>query len=173
MRTRDAISMHNVDLWTFRSDKSHKRYIVEVEEFEKDFFGLKFYWKGVESSKNRYSLLTHDYEPRIIVRSCIEVMLDYYRRNPEVSFGFVAAPDLESDVRGKRQNEEEGSRRFRFYQRMMITLFGPATFRQLSDRTKTIYLMVNNRRLEDGTLTIKEVEQTLNRMFIGPYFIER
>lgn len=31
-------------------------------------------------------MLTNDYEPRIIIRSCIEVMLEYYRRNSLVSF---------------------------------------------------------------------------------------
>ena len=98
MRSVDPISLRITDLWTFRSLKSNKRYIVEVEGFENEFYGIKFYWKGVEKSKNRYSLLTNDYEPRTIVRSCIEIMLDYYRKNPLVSFGFVAAPDLEKDI---------------------------------------------------------------------------
>lgn len=102
MRSRDASSLRIVDLWTFKSIKSNKRYIVEVEGFENEFLGLKFYWKGVEKSQNRYSLLTNDYEPRTIVRSCIEVMLIYYRKNRLVSFGFVATPDLEKDIRGKK-----------------------------------------------------------------------
>lgn len=73
-------------------------------------------------------MLTNDYEPRIIIRSCIEVMLEYYRRNSLVSFGFVAANDLEKDIKGKKINLSGGSRRFRFYQRMMVNLFGPETF---------------------------------------------
>ena len=55
-------------------------------------------------------------------------MLEYYRKNPLVSFGFVAAPDLDKDIRGKKVDKEKGSRRFLFYQRMMISLFGPVTF---------------------------------------------
>lgn len=102
MRSKDSGSLRIIDLWTFRSLKSNKRYIVEVEGFENEFWGLKFYWKGVEKSKNRYSLLTNDFEPRTIVRSCIEVMLEYYRKNPLVSFGFVAAPDLDEDVKDKK-----------------------------------------------------------------------
>lgn len=140
MRSRDASSLRIVDLWTFKSIKSNKRYIVEVEGFENEFLGLKFYWKGVEKSQNRYSLLTNDYEPRTIVRSCIEVMLIYYRKNKLVSFGFVAAPDLEKDIRGKKVDKDNGSRRFKFYQRMMVNLFGPETFYQASDTTNTIYL---------------------------------
>ncbi len=90
----------------------NKRYIVEVEGFENEFYGLKFYWKGVEKSKDRYSLLTNDYEPRTIMRSCIEVMLEYYRKNRLVSFGFVAAPDLDKDIKGKKVDNGSGSRRY-------------------------------------------------------------
>lgn len=103
MRSKDSVSLRITDYWTFKSLKSNKRYIVEVEGFENEFYGLKFYWKGVEKSKFRYSLLTNDYEPRVIVRSCIEVMLEYYRKNQLVSFGFVAAPDLEKDIQGKKR----------------------------------------------------------------------
>lgn len=135
MRSKDQSSLRIIDLWTFKSLKTNKRYIVEVEGFENEFYGLKFYWKGVEKSKDRYSLLTNDYEPRTIVRSCIEVMLQYFRKNPLVSFGFVAAPDLDKDIKGKRVDKKSGSRRFKFYQRMMINLFGPETFHQVSDGT--------------------------------------
>ena len=171
MRTSNHSSSRIIDLWTFRSDKTHKRYIVEVEGFEDEFYGLKFYWKGVEKSKNRYSLLTNDYEPRTIVRSCIEVMLRYYNRNHLVSFGFVAAPDLEKDIEGKKINPETGSRRFRFYQRMMINLFGPQTFYQVSDTTNTIYLLINMIQLSTGAITIKDIEKRLNQTYYGEYVI--
>ena len=138
MRSKDPSSFRIIDLWTFRSTKSNKRYIVEVEGFEDEFYGIKFYWKGVEKSKYRYSMLTNDYEPRRIVRTCVEIMLEYYRSNPHVSFGFVAAPDLEKDIRKKNISVEGGSRRFRFYQRMRINLFGPNPFLQAADTTNTI-----------------------------------
>ena len=171
MRSKDESSLRITDLWTFRSTKTNKRYIVEVEGFEKEFLGLKFYWKGVEKSKNRYSLLTNDYEPRIIVRSCIEVMLEYYRKNRLVSFGFVAAPDLDKDIIGKRVDKINGSRRFRFYRRMMINLFGPQTFYQVSDTTNTIYLLVNKIQLANKTITIKGIEQRLNQTYLGDYVL--
>jgi hypothetical protein len=171
MRSKDVRTLRIVDLWTFKSLKSNKRYIVEVEGFENDFLGLKFYWKGVEKSKDRYSLLTNDFEPRTIVRSCIEVMLTYYRKNSLVSFGFVAAPDLDKDVVGKNVCNENGSRRFRFYQRLMVNLFGPESFYQASDITNTIYLMINRKALDSGVITIKDVEKKLNDTYIGDFTI--
>ena len=171
MRSVDTTSLRITDLWTFRSLKSNKRYIVEVEGFENKFYGIKFYWKGVEKSIDRYSLLTHDYEPRTIVRSCVEIMLNYYRKNPLVSFGFVASPDLEKDIKGKHLNPRKGSRRFRFYRRMMINLFGPETFSQLSDTENRIYLMVNNRQLSTGLISIRELEKRLNQLYEGDFNI--
>ena len=55
MRSKDPSLLRITDLWSFCFTKSHKRYIVEVEGFEHEFYGIKFYWKGVEKSKNRYS----------------------------------------------------------------------------------------------------------------------
>lgn len=172
MRSKDNDSLRIVDLWTFRSAKSNKRYIVEVEGFENSFFGIKFYWKGVEKSKNRYSILTNDYEPRIIVRSCIEVMLEYYRKSPLVSFGFVASDDLEKDIAGKKVDKSTGSRRFKFYRSMMINLFGPETFLQVSDTTHSIYLMINMVQLKSGRVSIKGIEEKLNQTYFGDYAID-
>lgn len=171
MRSRECNSLRIIDLWTFKSIKSNKRYIVEVEGFENEFYGIKFNWKGVEKSKDRYSLLTNDFEPRIIIRSCIEVMLEYYRKNPLVSFGFVAAPDLEKDMKGRNIDIESGSRRFKFYRRIMVNLFGPETFFQASDTTNTIYLMINMRQLSSGAITIKNIESRLNQTYSGEYII--
>lgn len=172
MRSKDKSSFRIIDLWTFKSTKSNKRYIVEVEGFENEFYGIKFYWKGVEKSANRYSLLTNDFEPRTIIRTCIEIMLDYYRKNTLVSFGFVAAPDLEKDIEGKRINPVKGSRRFQFYKRIMVNLFGPETFLQASDTTNTIYLMINMKMLSSGNITIKDIEKRLNQTYEGGFIIE-
>lgn len=171
MRSKDTSSLRIIDLWTFKSTKSNKRYIVEVEGFENEFWGLKFYWKGVEKSKNRYSLLTNDFEPRTIVRSCIEVMLEYYRMNRLVSFGFIAAPDLDNDVKNKNVDISSGSRRFKFYKRMMINLFGPKTFYQVSDSTNTIYLLVNMEQMTKGIVTLKDIELKINQTYQGEYTI--
>ncbi len=98
-------------------------------------------------------------------------MLEYYRKNPLVSFGFVAARDLEKDLKGRNIDIEYGSRRFRFYQRMMINLFGPETFLQASDTTNTIYLMINMKQLSSGVITIKDIESKLNKTYNGEYII--
>ncbi len=118
-----------------------------------------------------YSLLTNDYEPRRILLSCIEVMMTYFKKNNRISFGFVAAPDLEEDMKGKRFDKQEGSRRFVFYRRMMINLFGPETFKQVSDTRKRLYLLVNQKRLNEGSLSIQDIEKKVNQLYEGDFDI--
>lgn len=98
-------------------------------------------------------------------------MLDYNRKNPLDSFGFVAAPDLKEDIKGKEIDIKEGNRRFRFYQRMMVNLFGPETFFQAADITKTFYLMINMKQLTSGKITISDIERRINHTYNGEYTI--
>ncbi len=46
MRSKDPSTLRIIDLWGFRSTKSNKRYIVEVEQISDHFLGLKFIGKG-------------------------------------------------------------------------------------------------------------------------------
>lgn len=84
----------------------------------------------------------------------------------------MAAPDLDKDIKGKRVDKKSGSRRFKFYQRMMINLFGPETFYQVSDTTNTIYLLVNMVQLSNKAVTLKDIERKLNQTYLGEYIID-
>ena len=43
MRSQDPDTLCIIDLWTFKSVKSNKRYIIEIEKFSNKFLGIKFY----------------------------------------------------------------------------------------------------------------------------------
>lgn len=164
MRSKDPSTLRIIDLWGFKSSKSNKRYIVEVEKFSNHFLGLKFYWKGVVNSKNRYSLLTNDYEPRTIVMSCVYIMLEYFRKDNCASFGFVAANDLNGP-----DDNTSPNKRFRFYRRMMLSIFGSETFAQGYDLKNSIYLLINRDLLEKGTISLKKIETEISRLYEGEY----
>lgn len=164
MRSKDPSTLRIIDLWGFKSSKTNKRYIVEVEKFSNHFLGLKFYWKGVVNSKQRYSLLTHDYEPRTIVMSCVYIMLDYFKKDNCASFGFVAANDLNSS-----NSHAVPNKRFRFYRRMMLSIFGSETFAQGYDIRNSIYLLINRDMLAKGGVTIHKIENEISRLYEGEY----
>lgn len=164
MRSRDPSTLRIIDLWGFKSTKSNKRYIVEVEKFSNHFLGLKFYWKGVANCKNRYSLLTNDYEPRTIVMSCIYIMLEYFKKDNCSSFGFVAANDLNNSNHRTIPNK-----RFRFYRRMMLSIFGLKTFAQGYDIKNSIYLLINREMLEKNDISINQIEKEISQLYEGEY----
>ncbi len=164
MRSQDQSTLRIIDLWGFKSSKSNKRYIVEVEKFSNRFLGLKFYWKGVADSKDRYSLLTNDYEPRTIVMSCVYIMLEYFRKDACTSFGFVAANDLNHSNITLSPNK-----RFRFYRRMMLSIFGTETFAQGYDIENSIYLLINKKMLQQGSICINKIEDEISKLYDGEY----
>ena len=164
MRSKDQSTLRIIDLWSFKSIKSNKRYIIEVEKFSNHFLGLKFYWKGVTNSKERYSLLTNDYEPRTIVMSCVYVMLEYFKKDGFTSFGFVAASDINSSPNAVCPNK-----RFRFYRRMMLSLFGSETFAQGYDINNSIYLLINKKMLQSGSISLNLIEEEITKLYDGNY----
>lgn len=164
MRSEDPSSFRITDLWTFRSSKSHKRYIVEIEFISSLLIGVKFYWKGTAESKNRYSLLTNDFEPRTIILSCIRIVLDYIEKNPFMSFGFVAAEDSHARETSILSSNYD-NKRFRFYQRMMISLFSPDSFYHYVDRKNHIYILLNSKAVREGITSIAVVTQEIVNAF--------
>lgn len=164
VRSKDPSTLRIVDIWGFKSTKSNKRYIVEVERFSNHFLGLKFYWKGVAESKNRYSLLTNDFEPRTIVMSCVYIMLEYFKNDGCASFGFVAAEDLDESRGAVVPN-----RRFRFYRRMMLSLFGAETFVQGYDVATSVYLLINREMLMRNRISVSLIEAEISKLYEGDY----
>jgi len=164
MRSKDPSTLRIIDLWGFKSAKSNKRYIVEIEKFSNHFLGLKFYWKGVVNSKDRYSLLTNDYEPRTIIMSCVYIMLEYFRKDDCASFGFVASNDINNSNIATRPNK-----RFRFYRRMMLSIFGSETFAQGYDIQNSIYLLINKGMLQKKNISINQIEAEISKLYEGEY----
>lgn len=156
MRKTDPLTLSITDIWHFRSAKTNKRYIVEVEYFSNHFFGLKFYWKGVVESRQRYSLMTNDYEPRSIVMSCVHIMLYFFSNDKCASFGFVAAPNQNDSDKSTAINK-----RFRFYRRMMLSLFSPDAFVQAYDKNNSVYVLINRAMLSSNCVSIEMIEREL------------
>jgi hypothetical protein len=164
MRRKNSSFPRITDIWTFRSTKSNKRYIVEIEIYDELFYGVKFYWKGAELSHNKYSLMTNDFEPRTIVRSCVEVLMEYYRANNLISFGFVGAADMDRAVDGT-----DGTRRFRFYRRLMLSLFGSDTFVQAHDKANSVYVLMSVNAINQNLISLDVLEKKLNLYYSGVF----
>lgn len=114
--------------------------------------------------------MTNDFEARTIIMSCVMIMYDYLIRNDLYSFGFVAAPDAPNQPTPQKQNYP--NKRFRFYRRMMLSLFGPNTFLQGYDLKNSLYLLINKKSLMKETFTIEKLENKIAELYEGEYTIE-
>lgn len=150
--------MLHIDLWRFKSMKSGKIYLVDVEVYEKHIYGIKFYLRSQAHLKSRYSYQTNDFEPRRIVLSCIYVMKHYHDTDERSSFAFVGANSEGEGV--------ECTKRFRFYRRMMNTYFGRKTFEHLVDEKNSAYLMLRRCEVQRNNLSVKEVEDFFKHIYM-------
>lgn len=126
-----------VHRFTFRCKKNH-RYVILLEEYERDFFGIKFYLNAMAEAKNRFEVLTNSHDAPAIINTCLEVMRLKLKENPKASFGFTGAP-LESE-----KSEADGpTKRFRVYKRIMENLFPPQRFAHYQLERSSIYLLIN------------------------------
>jgi len=164
MRSKNNDTLRITDIWKFKSTKSKKWYIVEMEHFDNNLVAIKFYYKGARLSPNKYSLMTNDNEPRTIVYSCLELMKRYYLEDNTVSFGFVAAPDLDPS-----KKPEKGNRRFSFYRTVVNYYFGTKTFVHIHDGNERLYLLLNKQQIDNGNLSGPEVADNINKLFEGDF----
>lgn len=137
-------------LYTFKSEKSNLYYWVWVECYDYDIYAIKFHLKAHRLSKNKYKLMTHTFEPRVIVQTCMNIMLSIYQENDHASFGFIG-----SNSEGENTSM---TRRFRFYRAIMATSFSDKYFEHIELPEKSTYLMVNKVELANDPDLITKIE---------------
>ncbi len=76
--------------YTFNTHR--RRYIAIVEKYANDIFIIKYYADNHSQSDKKYSYVFNDEKPAPIIRTCIDIMLDVYKKHPNASFGFIGSP---------------------------------------------------------------------------------
>lgn len=94
--------------------------------------------------------MTHTFEPRVIVQTCMNIMLSIYQENDHASFGFIG-----SNSEGENTSM---TRRFRFYRAIMATSFSDKYFEHIELPEKSTYLMVNKVELANDPDLITKIE---------------
>ena len=145
-KSEDDVSK-TVHIFAFYGKKGHK-YIVEVEQYEYHLYALKYYLKHHQDSSNKYKLTSRLNEMQPVIRTCLNIMLDLYSKDPLASFGFIGSPSLNETT--------NHTQRHRIYSRVMENFFSPQSFQHYSDPGKSIYFIVNqhaSRELAEGLET--------------------
>ncbi len=121
-------------LYTFK-DKHHRKYIVVVEEYGYSFFAIKFHLRKDRNNPKKYELLTGYHDPARVIRTCVDIMIDLYQKNPYSSFGFKGSNSIgEANINTKR---------FRIYRQVMEFFFSLERFFHFYDTKNSAYLLIN------------------------------
>jgi hypothetical protein len=118
--------------------KRNERYAVLLEEYEGDFFGIKFFRNALSKSSKRFQQMTNFYDAPVVINTCLEIMRYKLNENPRASFGFTGAP-LESE----KDDVTKPTKRFRLYKRIVENLFSPERFVHYQVEQANIYLLIN------------------------------
>jgi len=147
--TRQSAGEFPVLIYHFRSTRTKKWYIVRVEQYPNEFFGIKFYLKDDRLNPHKYNRLTGLNEPRPIIYTCIEILMELAEQYPNSSFGFIGANIIgESEIETKR---------FRVYRRVLTTYFSEEHYLHYQIVEKSAYALVRKEALESNPNLIKEI----------------
>ena len=89
-------------LYSFKSPKTHMRYIAEVEHYNLDLYAIKFYLKSHQNSKDKFTVLTNLHEARPVIYTCIAILIDIFHQNNKALLLLSVLPLL------KKSKEKKG-----------------------------------------------------------------
>lgn len=138
--------------YRFKSSKSNHTYIVRVERYIEHTYCVKFFDKANILSNNKFSLRTGTFEPRKIVSTVLNIMLDVYKRDIEASFFFIGAED-EKDVQGK------STRRFNFYADFVLSVISDKVFWHYRNDPLSLYVLINKRSVHDAEAHVNRISK--------------
>ncbi len=121
-------------IFVFISD-NHRKYIVEVEEYEHLMFVLKFHLKCHNKADDKYSRMTKFNDVTKVLRTCIDIMIAMYKDNPYSSFGFMGANMIDEEI--------PANKRYRVYSAIMQRFFSPKRFWHNQNVNKNLYFLIN------------------------------
>jgi len=136
--------------YRFKSAKSNHTYIVRVERYIEHSYCLKFFDKANMLSDNKFSLRTGTFEPRTILYTLFNIMMDVLKKDPKASFFFVGAED-EKDVPGV------ATRRFKVYVKFVLSTIGDKVFKHYRVNDLSLYILANKEYVTDKDAYVQEV----------------
>lgn len=136
--------------YRFKSEKSHHTYIVRIECYVDHTYCVKFYDKANTLSDNKFSLRTKTYEPRVIVNTVFNVMLDVLKKDGLASFFFIGVED-EKDIAGK------ATRRFLFFSDYVLSLVSDTLFGHFRANHLSLYILVNKKYTGDISAYVNRI----------------
>ena len=145
--------------YRFKSSKSNHTYIVRVERYVEHTYCVKFFDKANMLSDDKYSLRTATFEPRKIVGTVLNVMLDVYKQDQDASFFFIGAEE-EKDVPGK------ATRRFNFYADFVLSVISDRNFMHYRNDLLSLYMLINKDSVKDVETHVRRINRYVTEAMV-------
>lgn len=154
----------NLHKFTFK-DKKQVKYIVEVEVYDHNVYAMKFYVKTHSPSPFRYNKMTGNRDARRIIDTCLQIGVEFYKKNDLISFCFIGAPTQEEYDRSGYLK----TKRFRVYAQISKFLLNPETFTHTEVTESSFYILMNNK----AVARTPDLFERIKKMFNTHYTIEQ
>jgi hypothetical protein len=129
-------------IFTFVSSRKKLRFVIEIDEFEHNFYAIKFYPKHLKKSVDRYNLITNNGDVIRILLSCASSIPIILEKNKLASFGFVG-----SRIKSKKNKSFSESfyqnKRYRIYSTLIQEVIGNKYFDHFEFNNLSAYLLLN------------------------------
>ncbi len=136
--------------------KKNQQYIVDIDQFEYNMHIISFYLKSQRfSDRTRYKIKTSFHVPGGIIRTCLNILIQFYKDYPFASFGFI----------GEKSDDEpshSSTKRFKVYSKVVGNFISPVDFHHYHFPEKSAYLLLNKDNMEPDIL--KKIEAIFNEL---------
>lgn len=147
-----------VSYYRFKSEKSKLFYIIRVEAYRDHVYGVKFFLKSMLNSPKKYSHLTYTFEPRTIVYSVFNLMLEILKKDSLATFMFIGNPD--------ENGTHNNTRRYRLYCRLVSNKISDKYFKHIRTPKYSLYILANRNILADKPFFTEELLEHFVTRFI-------
>lgn len=160
-RASDKKHFQKEHLFNFR-DSQNVLYTISLEEFKDKIFEVSFCLSKDINRKDRFNTLSGLHKGGTgaakVIRTCVEAMIYFYKKDNECSFMFMGASLPE---------EGDGdTKRFRIYSLLMKNLFPPYVFSHYERKELSFYLLLNKKQEKNITGFHKQTWEMINEIYL-------
>ena len=145
-------------IFTFISSRKRLHFVIEIDEFEYNFFAIKFYPKQLKRSADKYNLITNNGDIIRILLSCASSIPIILEKNKLASFGFIGSRSKSKKNRLFVESFHQ-NKRYRVYSALIQEVIGDKIFDHFEFNNLSGYLLLN--KANSNPQKLKNAIQTM------------
>lgn len=153
--------MQSCHIYKFK-DEHLTVYRANVEVYLGKLYMIKFHLESLVNCKEKYERLTNINYPFRVLSTCLAIIKEYLKKDPECSFGFIG-------MKTPKEGDLKLTKRFRVYSQIMNNFFSPVKFDHTVVEKISLYLIVRKGITEQEHKQLEEAILHYQSQFEGYY----